>query len=214
MANAVSQLFTRKRTPNFEDLLVQLADIGVECAAYFRQCSGQDLPGIIAFEKRADQIVDKVHELVDDTFIMRFDVADATRLTDALDDVIDGMRGAAAHIDIYKIYLAELRPDAIELIIAGERAILALRALVRTLQEGKLSTLRSRNLAAAINEAEAQADKIIAQAERALVSEFSKPDRNAIEFIALERLYAMLEEMTDDAKKCGKLIVSLSRKES
>jgi Fe-S-cluster formation regulator IscX/YfhJ len=35
-----------------------------------------------------------------------------------------------------------------------------------------------------------------------------------LEFVALERLYAMLEEMTDDAKRCGKLIISLARKEA
>lgn len=214
MANAVTRLFGGKHNTEFEDLIVRLVEVGVECAAYFLECLGQDLLGVIAFEKRADQIVDSIHELLDNAFIMRFDVADAMRLTDALDDVIDGMRGAAAHIDICKIYLAELRPEARDLIVAGERAIQALCDLVKTLQNGKLSTLRSRELAMAINDAESHADKIIAQAERGLVAEFSRPGRNAIEFIALERLYAMLEEMTDDAKKCGKLIISLARKES
>ncbi len=214
MANAVTRLFGGKHNAEFEDLLVRLAQVGVECAAYFRETDGQDLPGVIAFEKRADTIVDSIHELLDNTFIMRFDAADAMRLTDAIDDVIDGMRGAAAHIDIYKLYLAQLRPEARELIAAGERAIQALHDLIGTLQNGKLSPARSRELALAINDAESQADKIIAQAERGLVAEFSPSGRNTLEFIALERLYAMLEEMTDDAKKCGKLIISLARKES
>jgi uncharacterized protein Yka (UPF0111/DUF47 family) len=193
---------------------MRLAEVGVECASYFRQSDGQDLPGVVAFEKRADVIVDSIHELLDNTFIMRFEAADAMRLTDAVDDVVDGMRRAAAHVDIYKTYLAQLRPEARDLIAAGERAIIALRDLIRTLQSGKLSPARSRELAQAINEAEADADQIIARAERGLVAEFSKAGHNMLQFIALERLYAMLEQMTDDAKKCGKLVISLARKES
>jgi hypothetical protein len=54
----------------------------------------------------------------------------------------------------------------------------------------------------------------LARAERGLVAEFSGPGASMLEFVALERLYAMLEEMTDDAKRCGKLIISLARKEA
>jgi uncharacterized protein Yka (UPF0111/DUF47 family) len=152
--------------------------------------------------------------LLDNSFIMRFDVPDAMRLTDEIDDVIDGMRGAAAHIDIYKQFLGKLRPEGQELIVMGERSIQALRNLIATLKEPKLSLTRARSLARVINDAESEADKIIARAERGLVAEFSDPGTNTLEFIALEKLYAMIEEMTDDAKRCGKLIVSLARKEA
>jgi uncharacterized protein len=214
MSNPVARLFGRTKNDKFVEHLVRLADVGVECAAHFRETDGQDLPGIISFERRADKIVDSIHEELDNTFIMRFDVPDAIRLTDELDDVIDGMRGAAAHIDIYKRYLTELRPEARELIVAGEQATQALRALVVTLANGPLSLEKSRDLAQTINEAESRADKIIARAERNLVTEFSASGADTLAFIAIEKLYAMLEEMTDDAKRCGKLIVSLARKES
>jgi uncharacterized protein Yka (UPF0111/DUF47 family) len=212
--SAVTRLFGPSQNEKFAELLARLADVGVECAAHFRATDGQDLPGIVVFERRADKLVDELHELLDNAFIMRFDIADAMRLTDEIDDVIDGMRGAAAHIDIYKRFLSALRPEARELIVAGERSIQALRNLIAMLKDRKLSVPLARELASAINEAESEADRIIAQAERGLVSEFSKPSANALEFIALEKLYAMLEEMTDDAKRCGKLIVSLARKES
>jgi uncharacterized protein Yka (UPF0111/DUF47 family) len=210
----MSRLFGTSHNDRFVTLLVQLADVGVECSAHFRATDGQDLPGIVAFERRADKIVDQIHELLDNSFIMRFDIADAMRLTDEVDDVIDGMRGAAAHIDIYKIFLSDLRPEARELIVAGERALLALRNMIAMLKDPKLSLARARELARAINEAEATADTIIARAERGLVQEFSAPPANVLQFIALERLYAMLEEMTDDAKRCGKMVVSLARKEA
>jgi uncharacterized protein len=214
VARAIARLFGTDYNDAFANKLLLLADVGVECVAHFRNTDGQDLPGVVSFEKRADKIVDAIHELVDNSFIMRFDPPDALRLTDALDDVIDGMRGAATHIDIYKRYLADLRPEARELIKSGERAIGALRELVASLGTGQLSLDRSRELARSINDAESEADNIIASAERSLVNEFSSGDKNTLEFLALEKLYSMLEEMTDDAKRCGKLIISLARKEA
>jgi uncharacterized protein Yka (UPF0111/DUF47 family) len=211
---AVARFFGPSHNEQFADLMLQLADVGVECAAHFRATDGQDLLGIVSFERRADKIVDQIHELLDNSFIMRFDIPDAMRLTDEIDDVIDGMRGAAAQIDIYKIFLSNLRPEARELIVTCERSLQALRNLIATLKHPKLSLTVARDLARAINDAESEADQIIARAERGLVAEFSKPGANMLEFIALERLYAMLEEMTDDAKRCGKLIVSLARKEA
>jgi len=210
----VARLFGPSHNEEFVGLLIRLADVGVECAAHFRATDGQDLPGIIAFERRADKLVDQIHKLLDNSFIMRFDIPDAMRLTDEIDDVIDGMRGAAAHIDIYKHFLSDLRPEARELIVTGERSLQALRNLIVMLKDPKLSLPLTRDLARAINDAESEADNIIARAERGLVSEFSGPSADTLEFIALEKLYGMLEEMTDDAKRCGKLIVSLARKEA
>lgn len=214
MANAIARLLGDSPNKAFGKHLLDLSNVGVACAAHFRQTNGQDLPGIVGFEKSADKIVDAIHELLDNAFIMRFDAADALRLTDALDDVIDGMRGAATHIDIYNRYLRVLRPEAEELIIAGEKAIQALRDLVAAVSMGSMTLNRARDGARAINEAEANADKIIARAERSLVDEFSMTEKNILEFIALEKLYSMLEQITDDAKRCGKLIVSLIRKET
>ena len=108
---ALASLFGASHNDRFASLLGQLADIGVACAAHFRATSGQDVPGIVAFERQADKIVDEIHELLDNSFIMRFDIPDAMKLTDEVDDVIDGMRRAAAHIDIYKAFLNTLRPE-------------------------------------------------------------------------------------------------------
>jgi uncharacterized protein len=76
-------------------LLKQVSEIALECAAHFRATNGQDVTGIIQFEHKADRVVDEIHELLDNSFIMRFDIPDTMRLTDELDDVIDGMRKVA-----------------------------------------------------------------------------------------------------------------------
>ena len=210
---AIGRLFGTSHNDRYAALISQLAGIGVECAAHFKATEGQDLPGIVVFERKADKIVDEIHELLDNSFIMRFDIPDAMRLTDEVDDVIDGMRRAATHIDIYKPFLTTLRPEARALIVAGERAIQALRELVGLLGQPRLTLQTARDKARVINDAESEADRIIAEAERGLVQEFSKAT-NSLEFIALDKLYQMLEEMTDDAKRCGKLVVSLARKEA
>ena len=108
--------------------------------------------------------------------------------------MIDGMRHAASHIDTYKPHLSKLRPEAIKLIDAGETAIKGLSSLIGLLAEPKMPLARVRELQRIINDAESTADHL--------------------EFIAWDKFYQLIEEMTDDAKRCGKLILSLARKEA
>lgn len=212
--DSFSRFFGSSHNDRYAELLLQLAETGVACASHFRATDGQDLAGIVAFERKADKFVDEIHELLDNSFIMRFDIPDAMRLTDEIDNVIDRMRHAASHIDTYKPILGTLRPDARELIAAGERTMKALRDLIALVREPKMEMTRVREFQKAINEAEGEADLIINKAERTLVSEYSPKDANRLEFIAWDKLYQLLEEMTDDAKRCGKLVLSLARKEA
>ena len=91
--DAVSRFFgPSKNNHRFAELMQQLASVAVECAAHFKATSGQDLDSIIDLEHKADRIVDEIHELLDNAFILRFDIPDSMELTDELDNVIDGMR--------------------------------------------------------------------------------------------------------------------------
>jgi uncharacterized protein Yka (UPF0111/DUF47 family) len=208
------RFFGPGQTGRYAELLLQLADTAVACAAHFRRTEGQDLKGIIEFEHRGDAIVAEIHELLDNAFILRFDIADCMRLTDDLDNVIDGMRKVAIHIDIYKPILSTLRPDALELFAIGERMMTGVRELVAMLSEPKLALAAVREKATSIDRAEAEADRVVAIAERLLVAQYSPPGANHLEFIAWEKLYQLLEEMTDEANHCGELILSLARKEA
>ena len=111
---------------------------------------------IIDYEHRGDAIVDDIHELLDNVFILRFDIADCMRLTDDLDNVIDGMRKVAMHIDIYKPVLVPLRPDALELFAIGERMMAGVQELVAMLSEPKLLLTRVRDRARTIDEDESK----------------------------------------------------------
>jgi uncharacterized protein len=212
--SAVSRFFGPSQNDQFAQLLLQLAEEAVTCAAHFRQTGGLDLQGIIDFEHRGDAIVDDIHELLDNSFILRFDVADCMRLTDDLDNVIDGMRKLAIHIDIYKPVIGTLQPEAMQLFGIGERMMHGVRELVMMLSEPKLSLTRVRETARTIDEAEAEADRLVADAERRLVAQYRPQNANRLEFIAWEKLYQLLEQMTDEANHCGKLILSLARKEA
>lgn len=211
---AVGRFFGPSQNDRFAQLLIQLADTAVACASHFRETGGQDLPAIIDYEHRGDAIVDEIHELLDNAYILRFDVADCMRLTDDLDNVIDGMRKVAIHIDIYKPLVVPLRPDALELFAIGERMMRGVRDLVAMLSEPKLSLTGVRDLARPIDEAEAEADRLVAAAERKLVTEYAAPGANRLEFIGWDKLYQLLEQMTDEANHCAKLILSLARKEA
>ncbi len=211
---AVGRFFGPSQNDEFAQLLMRLADTAVACASHFRKTGGEDLAAIIEYEHRGDAVVDEIHELLDNAFILRFDIADCMRLTDDLDNVIDGMRKVAFHIDIYKSVVSPLRPDALELFAIGERMMLGVRELVAMLSEPKLSLARVRDRARPIDEAEAEADRLVAAAERRLVAEYGAPAANRLEFIGWDKLYQLLEQMTDEANHCAKLILSLARKEA
>lgn len=212
--DAVGRFFGPSNNDNFANLMGQLAQASVACGKHFKATKGQDLAGIIDYEHKGDAIVDDIHEILDNSFIMRFDISDAMSLADELDNVLDNMRKAAMHIDIYKPILSDLKPDAMELLEIGERMQGRLKEIVDMLASPRLSLPKVRELASRIDEDEALADKIAAAAERRLVAEYSPPGANRIEFIAWEKLYRLLEEMTDHANHCAKLVLSLARKEA
>lgn len=211
---AFGRLFGPSHNDRYAALLKQLTAAGIECAEHFRKTDGQDLAGIINLERHADTIVDEIHELLDNAFILRFDIPDAMRLADELDDVIDGMRRVATHIDIYKPILTELRPEAKALMEISERMMKGLHGLISMLSEPRLKLSRVREAAKVLDDAESEADEVLRNAERKLVAEFGGPGAYRVDFTGWDKLYQLLEEMTDDANNCAKLVLSLARKEA
>lgn len=214
LQSAMATLFGPSRNDQYAALLKQVSRIAIQCSDHFRKTSAQDVPGIIAFEHEADRIVGEIHELLDNSFIMRFDIPDAMRLTDDLDDVVDGMRKVVLHVDAYRVYLSKLRPEAHELMELAGEMLVHVDKLVGMLAEPRLSLSRVRADADVIDQMESKADKLVSTYERKLVEEFSAPGANVLAFIAWHQLFHLLEQITDDANHCARQILSLARKEA
>jgi uncharacterized protein len=212
--SAVSRFFGPSHNDRFAHLVSELGRIAVECSAHFKKTAGRDLPAIIEYEHKADRVVDEIHELLDNTFILRFDVKDAMELTDELDNMIDGMRKVAIHLDIYGSQLKDLSGDPAKLIELGEQSVLLVNDLAGMLKEPRFNLIRVREIADKVSEVESDADKLVAAAERRLVERYSPAGANRLEFLAWTKLYELLEVVTDDAKHVAKLMLSLARKES
>lgn len=210
----LAALFGPSNNERFIALLRQLSDTVVQCSHHFMATQGRDLTGILDYEHTADAFVEQIHELLDNSFIMRFDIPDSMKLTDDLDNVIDGMRKVAIHLDVYKLHLKDLRPHAISLMEIADRMVSQLDALILMLAHPKLKVSKVRGLARSVSEAESEADRLVSNVERSLVEEFSQPNANAIAFIAWHQLFHLLEEMTDDANHVARHILSLARKEA
>jgi uncharacterized protein len=214
ISDAFGRYFGASHNDQCAEMFGELATTVKACAAKFVATRGQDYEAIAGFERKADAIVDRIHELLDDSFIMRFDIADMMKLADELDNVIDGMRKVANHISIYKTHLPEMRPDAVAMMEISERMAGSLADLVAMLGQPRLSLDRVREIANVLDAAETEADHALGDAERKLVQQFGVPGANRMDFIAWDKLYHLLEQMTDDANHCGKLILSLARKEA
>lgn len=213
-ATGLAALFGPSNNERFIALLRQLSETVVRCSRHFIQTQGRDLDGILDEEHKADAFVEQIHELLDNSFIMRFDIPDSMKLTDDLDNVIDGMRKVAIHLDVYRLHLQELRPEALELMQIADRMTSQLDALITMLGEPRLKVSNVRVIARSVDDAEAEADRLVSNVERSLVEEYSRPGANAIGFIAWHQLFHLLEEMTDDANHVARHILSLARKEA
>jgi uncharacterized protein len=214
VTNMFSGLFGPSHNDRYAELMTALADKTVECVKHFNATAGKDLDGVIAFERQGDKLVDQIHEVLDNSFIMRFDISDAMALSDELDNVLDGLRKTAMHQDIYKALLTTEQADARELGAIAEKMIILLRDLVAMLGEPRMRLARVREVVTTIDDLESDADRITALAERRLVAEYSVQTANRLQFLAWKELYAHLEEATDHANHCAKLVLSLARKEA
>ncbi len=124
------------------------------------------------------------------------------------------MRKVAIHLDVYRLHLGELRPEALELMQIGDRMASMLQRARPHAWRAKLKLASVREIATAVDDAEAEADRLVSAVERMLVEEYSRPGANAIGFIAWHQLFHLLEEMTDDANHVARHILSLARKEA
>ncbi|MFM7084628.1 MAG: DUF47 domain-containing protein, partial [Hyphomicrobium sp.] len=129
-------------------------------------------------------------------------------------DVVDGMRKVVLHLQAYSPFISELTDEAMDVFAIGEEMLKNIDLLIKMFAEPRLSLTRVRDVTNLIDAAEAKADKLVSENERRLVAEHSTSQAHALRFIAIHQLFHLLEQMTDDANHCAKMVLSLARKEA
>ncbi len=215
MIAVMSQLerfFGRSQNGTITDLLAQQADIAIRCAKALRESNGKALKDIIALEHEGDDVEQKVHEIIDSAFILRFDKSDIGNLSSTLDNILDGMRQVGMHVDVYSPHITEIRPETEELAQIIEKMTHIVSSLVKLLCERRIPLQNVKDFTRQLTKLESEADSILHRAEAALVKQYGSS--NALTFMAYDKLFRMLEHITDVADHCGTLVLSIARKEA
>lgn len=213
--NPFERFFGKSQNGTIAELLVRQAEIAASCAQTLAESAGKSLPEIVAFEREGDLTEGRVHEILDNAFILRFDKSDIANLSETLDNILDGMRHAATHVDTYAPYLPKLQGEAQEFMRTIVEMTNTVAELTQLLESRRISLSKVKEFKGRLAKAEAHADSILHRAESALVREHEKNGNGStLAFIAHDTLFRILERITDTANHCGTLMLSIARKEA
>jgi len=151
---------------------------------------------IQALEKKGDGIDDEVLRRLERSFITPFDREDIHELVTFLDDVVDGIQGAAEEFQIYGIAQPTEEARGLVGILVGQGV--ELLAALRKLEKGKDITPHL----AMVHELEHQADAL----SRAAIGRLFRGGFEPLEVIKVKDLYSTLEETIDAAEDAAEVI--------
>jgi len=151
---------------------------------------------IHAIEKRGDAIDDEVILRLERSFTTPFEREDMHELVNHLDDVLDGIYGAAETFKIYGITAPTDEAREMVGIIVAQAAQLG--EALRKLESGKDITPHLRS----VQELESRADQL----SHSAIGRLFKGDIDALEVIRLRELYSELEETIDAAEDAADVI--------
>lgn len=151
-----------------------------------------ELMGLIdSVEKNADEIVAKVGERLQKTFITPFDREDIFTLVQKLDDVIDGIKGIIERMHLYNVGTAT--PGVQELSGLVVKASKQIEKAVSYLSDLKKSHIKIEARCSRIMELEAEGDRLYREEMGKLFRDCQDP----IEIIKWKEILANLEDMLD-----------------
>jgi len=192
------------RDEKFFDLFVQDGENLLEAArkleemvtAYDRL--DERVTEIQALEKRGDQIDDEVMARLERSFVTPFDREDIHALVNFLDDVVDGIQGAAETFTIYMIEKPTEEARQMVAILVGEAV--ELLAALRKLENGRDKAMSAH--LETVHDLEHQADGL----SRAAIGRLFRDRLDPLEVIKLRDLYSTLEEAIDAAEDAAEVI--------
>ena len=202
--------FVVPRQDIFFTLLEKVADRIKAAAALFTElasASGQEQFADISFrfkpiEREADQICRDLYEQLDRTFVTPIDREDLAKLTNALDDVIDGMEHTAAFAALFRFEaLTEPMRQMIRLTVQAAVQLPQAVAALRTFSNPD----SIRELTVAIHALENEGDAVYRSSTAALFSD----NLEARELIRQKDMIAALEEGIDTCRDTMDVIRSV-----
>ena len=194
-------------------LLVEMAKTGQRAADVLMRSNCKNVDAVIKYEHEGDALERRIHELLDSTFEIRGDKRDVEHLSRELDDVLDGIRRTAKHVDIYKRYFIDpkLPKEAVEILATIVTMTELLVKLTTMLQTRHADLQQVNTLVDDLDKYETLVDGIRNYAQTALVEKHG-PRQEMFEFTAWDKFYYELENITDSAARCGLRILSIARK--
>jgi len=163
-------------------------------------------------EHRGDAALGRIEDALERAFLVRFGKADPTRLAHELDDIIDGMRDVARHVETYQAFLKDFPESSWDLIEIVKKGIDNLDKMISEVLNGRVNRSLVSQLASEISDLERQADVIRARAEQELASQPTIGDFRS--FFAQKGLNDLLEGITDHAKHCTVNVLAIARQEA
>lgn len=194
------------REEKFFDMFDEVAGVLTRAAARFLDMVTQnDRLGARSNELKfdettCDEIVERIIQALDRSFITPFDREDIHSLATSLDDILDNMEETAHRFAVFRI--EKPTPEAVSLAKIIQDCVLHLEYAIRSLRNLKDTEAVQGHLKE-IGRLENEADTIYRDSESAL---FSNPPEILL-FIKWRELYSWLEE-TVDACKDTALVIS------
>ncbi|MBN1536411.1 MAG: DUF47 family protein [Anaerolineales bacterium] len=205
-------MLSRKKKRTFDQIFQEHIHLSLQCAkelnALFSDFSNAEhhIGKIITLEKEADYLVAETFQLLDNTFISRYDKPDIERFISHLDDVTDYIKKATVSLRIYRIQAP---------IKEGLEFVVIINDMVKSLDEaiGKISSLKMNTVEPYVihlKELEEKADELQNQAIQNLFED--EPDPKLV--IKWKDIIEKMETVTDHAEDVINVLSSIVRKES
>lgn len=156
-------------------------------------------------EHKGDQITHRLFTILDKTFVTPLDPEDISKLTSAIDEVLDATEGVANRFVLFSIeaptpYMIELS----KILLSASQEVKLLITRIRSLKSASNLIDHSKNI---VNY-EHKADTIY----RTAIAELFKTNNNPIEIIKLKEVYETLEGALDRCADVADVVEDIALK--
>jgi uncharacterized protein len=195
----------------FYDLLEKQAALAEEAVGAFTHLLAhfKDLPQerekVKAVENRADTVGHEIFDRLNRTFITPIDREDIARLAHNLDDIVDGVYGAANRLALCGI--PEATPEMAEFVKILEVQVKELRAAINALRKPSSMAKAIGPRLVEIHRQENLADRLLDNSTAELFR-----SKDPVRILKYKEVYEFLELATDEVENCADVLRDIVRK--